>query len=83
MKEKFRRPWQAAWDKRKLRTIGTKLTLKQATALREACDAAGMTPYRLTQKLLLEWLQGQRQQIGKREAPPAEKAYSEGFYVKW
>ena len=82
MKEKYKRPWQAAWDKRKLRTIGTKLTLKQATALREACDAAGMTPYRLTQKLLLEWLQ-ERQQIGKREAPPAEKAYYDGFYVKW
>lgn len=79
---KFPRIRQAAWDKRKLRTIGTKLTLKQATALREACDAAGMTPYRLTQKLLLEWLQ-ERQQIGKREAPPAEKAYSDGFYVKW
>ncbi len=79
---KFQRIRQAAWDKRKLRTIGTKLTLKQATALREACDAAGMTPYRLTQKLLLEWLQ-ERQQIGKREAPPAEKAYYDGFYVKW
>ena len=79
---KFPRIRQAAWDKRKLRTIGTKLTLKQATALREACDAAGMTPYRLTQKLLLEWLQ-ERQQIGKREAPPAEIAYSDGFYVKW
>lgn len=79
---KFQRIRQAAWDKRKLRTIGTKLTLKQATALREACDAAGMTPYRLTQKLLLEWLQ-ERQQIGKREAPPAEIAYSDGFYVKW
>ena len=60
----------------------SKLTIKQATALREACDAAGMTPYRLTQKLLLEWLQ-ERQQIGKREAPPAEKAYYDGFYVKW
>lgn len=79
---KFPRIRQAAWDKRKLRTIGTKLTLKQATALREACDAAGMTPYKLTQKLLLEWLQ-ERQQIGKREAPPAEKAYYDGFYVKW
>lgn len=79
---KFPRIRQAAWDKRKLRTIGTKLTLKQATALREACDAAGMTPYKLTQKLLLEWLQ-ERQQIGKREAPPAEIAYSDGFYVKW
>ena len=79
---KFQRIRQAAWDKRKLRTIGTKLTLKQATALREACDAAGMTPYRLTQKLLLEWLQ-ERQQIGKREAPPAKKAYYDGFYVKW
>lgn len=79
---KFPRIRQAAWDKRKLRTIGTKLTLKQATALHEACDAAGMTPYRLTQKLLLEWLQ-ERQQIGKREAPPAEKAYYDGFYVKW
>lgn len=79
---KFQRIRQAAWDKRKLRTISTKLTLKQATALREACDAAGMTPYRLTQKLLLEWLQ-ERQQIGKREAPPAEKAYYDGFYVKW
>lgn len=79
---KFPRIRQAAWDKRKLRTIGTKLTLKQAAALREACDAAGMTPYRLTQKLLLEWLQ-ERQQIGKREAPPAEKAYYDGFYVKW
>ena len=79
---KFPRIRQAAWDKRKLRTIGTKLTIKQATALREACDAAGMTPYRLTQKPLLEWLQ-ERQQIGKREAPPAEKAYSDGFYVKW
>lgn len=79
---KFPRIRQAAWDKRKLRTIGTKLTIKQATALREACDAAGMTPYRLTQKLLLEWLQ-ERQQIGKREAPPAEKAYCDGFYVKW
>lgn len=79
---KFPRIRQAAWDKRKLRTIGTKLTLKQATALREACDAAGVTPYRLTQKLLLEWLQ-ERQQIGKREAPPAEKAYYDGFYVKW
>lgn len=79
---KFQRIRQAAWDKRKLRTIGTKLTLKQATALREACDAAGMTPYKLTQKLLLEWLQ-ERQQIGKREAPPAEKAYYDGFYVKW
>lgn len=79
---KFQRIRQAAWDKRKLRTIGTKLTLKQATALREACDAAGMTPYRLTQKLLLEWLQ-ERQQIGKREALPAEKAYYDGFYVKW
>ena len=79
---KFQRIRQAAWDKRKLRTIGTKLTLKQATALREACDAAGMTPYRLTQKLLQEWLQ-ERQQIGKREAPPAEKAYYDGFYVKW
>lgn len=79
---KFPRIRQAAWDKRKLRTIGTKLTLKQATALREVCDAAGMTPYRLTQKLLLEWLQ-ERQQIGKREAPPAEKAYYDGFYVKW
>lgn len=82
MKEKFKRPWQAAWDKRKLRTIGTKLTIKQATALREACDAAGITPYRLSQKLLLEWLQ-ERQQRGKREAPPAEKAYYDGFYVKW
>lgn len=79
---KFPRIRQVAWDKRKLRTIGTKLTLKQATALREACDAAGMTPYRLMQKLLLEWLQ-ERQQIGKREAPPAEKAYYDGFYVKW
>lgn len=79
---KFPRIRQAAWDKRKLRTIGTKLTLKQATALREACDAAGMTPYKLTQKLLLEWLQ-ERQQIGKREAPPAEIAYSDGFYVRW
>ena len=79
---KFQRIRQAAWDKRKLRTIGTKLTLKQAAALREACDAAGMTPYKLTQKLLLEWLQ-ERQQIGKREAPPAEKAYYDGFYVKW
>ena len=79
---KFQRIRQAAWDKRKMRTIGTKLTLKQAAALREACDAAGMTPYKLTQKLLLEWLQ-ERQQIGKREAPPAEKAYYDGFYVKW
>lgn len=81
---KFPRIRQAAWDKRHLRTIGTKLTLKQATALREACDAAGTTPYRLTQTLLLAWLQMEtrRRDVGKRQEPSTETAYYDGFYVK-
>lgn len=57
MEEKFNRPWQAAWDKRHLKTFATKLTLKQAHRVRTECEKLGITPYRLVQNLLLQWLQ--------------------------
>ena len=66
MEEKFNRPWQAAWDKRHLKTFATKLTLKQAHRVRTECDRIGITPYRLVQNLLLQWLQDR--ETGKR--PP-------------
>ena len=58
-KEKFFRPYQAAWDRRHLKQFGTKLTAKQAERVRAACDRAGITPYKLVQNLLLSWVQNQ------------------------
>lgn len=77
MSEKFHRPWQAAWDKRHLKTFGTKLTASQAQRLRDACDRAGVTPYKLIQNLLLSWLQEQQRQTD-RTVPP-----DDGFYIRW
>lgn len=77
MSEKFHRPWQAAWDKRHLKTFGTKLTANQAQRLRDACDRAGVTPYKLIQNLLLTWVQSQENQA----APP--RRADDGFYIRW
>ena len=56
-KEKFFRPYQAAWDRRHLKQFGTKLTAKQAERVRAACDRAGATPYKPAQTLPLSWVQ--------------------------
>ena len=62
-KEKFFRPYQGAWDRRHLKQFGTKLTAKQAERVRDACDRAGVTPYKLVQNLLLSWVQNQENPV--------------------
>lgn len=74
MKEKFHRPWQAAWDKRNMKIFSTKLTARQAQRVRDACDKAGITPYKLIQNYLLNWVSQQ-----ERKPRPAD----DGFYIRW
>ena len=74
MKPKFNRPWQAAWDKRHMKIFSTKLTASQAARVRSACDRAGITPYRLIQDFLLNWVSQQ-----ERQTRPAD----DGFYIRW
>ena len=74
-KEKFHRPWQAAWDKKHMKMFGTKLTTKQAERVRAACDRVGVTPYKLVQNLLLRWVQDQ-----ENAARPV--TYGDGFYIR-
>lgn len=47
---------QDRWRKKHMRTISTRLTRKQAERLESACFWVGVTPYRLAQNLLLNWL---------------------------
>lgn len=75
-KEKFHRPWQAAWDKRHLKQFGTKLTAKQAERVRAACDRAGVTPYKLVQNLLLSWVQDRENEQRQIWREP------DGFYIR-
>ena len=77
-KEKFFRPYQAAWDKRYLKQFGTKLTAKQAERVRAACDRAGVTPYKLVQNLLLSWVQNQENAA----RPAGPTVYQDGFYIR-
>lgn len=77
-KEKFFRPYQAAWDKRHLKQFGTKLTAKQAERVRAACDRAGVTPYKLVQNLLLSWVQNQ----DNAARPAGPTTYQDGFYIR-
>ena len=74
-KEKFFRPYQAAWDRRHLKQFGTKLTAKQAERVRTACDRAGVTPYKLVQNLLLSWVQNQ-------ENAARQNVYRDEFYIR-
>ena len=74
-KEKFFRPYQAAWDRRHLKQFGTKLTTSQAMRVRAACDRAGVTPYKLLQNLLLAWVQDQ-------ENAARPTVYLDEFYVR-
>ena len=78
MKAKFHRPWQAAWDKRNLKVFSTKLTARQAERVRAACDRIGITPYKLLQDYLLQWV---RQQDQQQESPA--HTTGEGFYIRW
>ena len=39
-----------------MRTISTRLTRKQAERLESACFWVGITPYKLAQNLLMNWL---------------------------
>ena len=39
-----------------MRTISTRLTRKQAERLENACFWVGVTPYKLAQNLLMNWL---------------------------
>ena len=71
-KEKFFRPYQAAWDKRHLKQFGT---AKQAERVRTACDRAGVTPYKLVQNLLLSWVQNQ-------ENAARQNVYRDEFYIR-
>ena len=74
-KEKFFRPYQAAWDKRHMKQFGTKLTAKQAARVRAACDRAGVTPYKLVHHLLLAWVQDQ-------ENATRPTVYYDGLYIR-
>lgn len=74
-KEKFFRPYQATWDRRHLKQFGTKLTAKQAERVRDACDRAGVTPYKLVQNLLLSWVQNQ-------ENAARQNVYRDEFYIR-
>lgn len=77
-KEKFFRPYQAAWDKRHIKQFGTKLTLNQGMRVRAACDRAGITPYKLLQNLLLRWVQDQENAV----RPAGPTVYQDGFYIR-
>ena len=75
-KQKFHRPWQAAWDARHMKQFGTKLTVKQAERVRAACDRAGVTPYKLLQNLLLSWVQDRENEQRQIWREP------DGFYIR-
>jgi hypothetical protein len=47
---------QDRWRKKHMRTISTRLTRKQAERLEIACFWVGITPYKLAQNLLMNWL---------------------------
>ncbi len=53
---------QAAWDKRKLRTVSTHLTVAEHARLQRICEIEGTTPY----KVLQEYLQYYVQAAGRR-----------------
>ena len=62
MERKFERDRQAAWDKRKMRTITTKMRRETAEDLTEMCRLTRQTPYRLLKELLQRWMMEQREQ---------------------
>lgn len=57
---------QARWDREHIRTASTRLELKDAARLREACEAAGCSKYQLLRYMILTflaaWDAGQRKE---------------------
>lgn len=47
---------QARWDREHIRTASTRLELKDAARLREACEAAGCSKYQLLRYMILTFL---------------------------
>lgn len=47
---------QYAWDKKHMRTVGTKLRRRDYERLREICEAEGFTVYALLQEFIKEIL---------------------------
>lgn len=47
---------QARWDREHIRTASTRLELKDAARLREACEAAGCSVYQLLRYMILTFL---------------------------
>lgn len=47
---------QARWDREHIRTASTRLELKDAARLREACEAAGCSIYQLLRYMILTFL---------------------------
>lgn len=57
---------QAAWDKRKLRTVSTHLTAAQYDRLRRVCELEGTTPYKLLQTYLRYYVQSTERRLNER-----------------
>lgn len=47
---------QKRWDKRRLRTISTHISLRDYEALRWRCEREGTTPYKLLQEAVQRYL---------------------------
>ena len=59
--EKYQRNRQAAWDKRHLKTISTKMTKGEYERFLDKCYLARIKPYTLVKQLVRDWMEGKRQ----------------------
>jgi len=55
-----RPPARARWDRKNLVTLTTKVRRRDAEELRAYCRISSITPYRLLQRSIKEWLKQQR-----------------------
>ncbi len=54
---RFDRTRQARWDAGRIHTASTRLTAKQMERFKRQCMLEGQTPYRMVQRLILDWVQ--------------------------
>ena len=58
-----------------LSAVSSRLGQTTPEAVRDACDRAGVTPYKLVQNLLLSWVQNQ-------ENAARQNVYRDEFYIR-
>lgn len=54
--KRMERARQAAWDKRKLRTVSTHLTVAEYELLQQVCERKGKTPYHVLREYLQHYI---------------------------